>query len=57
MTDSTLTELHELLAWLTEHAAEVPTHRRRQAVLHLERVERLVPLSDTEADEIGSDQP
>lgn len=50
MTDPTLTELHELLAFLTEHAEQVPPHRRRQAVLHLERVERLVPLTDTEAD-------
>ena len=46
MTDTDLAEMVELLAFLTVHADRIPPHRRRQAVLALERAERLVPLAD-----------
>lgn len=50
-------ELTELLAWLTEHHHQIPRHRQRQAVLALEKVERLVPLSDTQADAATDTSP
>ena len=50
--DDALAELVELLAFLTVHADHIPVHRRRQAVLTLGRVERLIPLADPEAEEL-----
>ena len=50
--DTDLAELVELLAFLTVYADHIPAHRRRQAVLTLGRVERLIPLADPEAEEL-----
>jgi hypothetical protein len=50
--DPALTELMELCAFLLDNCARIPAHRRRQAVLALERAERLVPLRDDEADAV-----
>lgn len=51
-----LDQLVEVLAYLTEHVDTIPEHRRRQALLGLERVERLVPVPDTDVDALEDDQ-
>jgi hypothetical protein len=55
-TDPALAELTELCSFLLDNAGRIPAHRRRQAVLALERVERLVPLRDNEADALEAEQ-
>ena len=42
-TDDLLEELTELSAFLAEHVDAIPAQRRRQALLTLERVERMIP--------------
>ena len=49
MTDDLLEELTELSAFLAEHVDAIPIQRRRQALLTLERVERMIP-DPTEGD-------
>jgi len=52
VTDTDLDTIAELTAYIAHHAADIPEHRRRQAVIGLERVERLIPLPDDEADDL-----
>lgn len=54
--DDVLDELTEILGFLTVHAEDIPPHRRRQAILTLERVERLVPLPDTVPDRMEANR-
>lgn len=53
--DPALVELVEITAFLCDNVDRIPAHRRRQAVLGLERVERLVPLADAEADDLDAE--
>ena len=50
-----MTELVEILAFLIDNISQIPPHRRRQAVLAFERIERLVPLADADVDALDAE--